>query len=135
MTSKPRLSALLLLTLTLSLGACANSPEERLAGARAAAADKNLDNFAKFFTRQSANFLRDMTHAAARSKIPYLKDPFAVLPEGDVEEVTTEGTATVIKVKGRKGSAEIWMIMENDEWSIDLYSLQALWSPLRGGGS
>lgn len=135
MISTPRRLALLLLSLTLLLGACAATPEERLAQARAAAEAKDLDAFAKFFTRQSANFLRDMERSAARSKIPYLKDPFSVLPEGDVEAVTTEGSSTIIKVKGKRSSAEIWMIMENDEWAIDLYSLEALWTPLRGSDS
>lgn len=135
MMSTPRRLALLLLSLTVLFGACAATPEERLAQARAAAADKNLEAYTKFFTRQSANFLRDMDRAAARSKIPYLKDPFSVLPEGDVESVTTEGASTIIKVKGQRKSAEIWMIMENDEWAIDLYSLEALWTPLRGSGT
>jgi len=135
MMSTLRRKALFLVTLTTLLGACGTPPEERLAQARAAAADKNMESFSKFFTRQSANFLRNLTRAAARSKIPYLKDPYSILPEGDIEDITTEGLSTIIKVKGKKGSAEIRMFMENDEWSIDVYSLKALWTPLNGAGS
>lgn len=119
----------------LLVAACTAAPEERLAQARAAAADKNMDAFSTFFTRQSANFLRDMVRTASRSKIPYLKDPYKILPEGDIESVTTEGLSTLIKVKGKRTSEEIRMFMENDEWSIDVYSLKALWAPLVGGGS
>jgi len=132
-TSPPK--ALLIVLISLFLGACGVGPEERLAQARAAAADKNLEHYAAFFTRQSAGFLRDMARSAARSKIPYLKDPFALLPEGDLEKVTTEGLSTVLKIKGKKGSVEIRMFMENDEWCIDVYSLKGLWAPLEGGGS
>jgi len=129
-----RRKALFVVILTSLLGACAATPEERLEQARAAAQEKNMEAFSKFFTRQSGAFLRDLTRAAARSKIPYLKDPYAILPEGDVEEVTTEGLSTIIKVKGKRGSQEIRMFMENDEWSIDGYSLKGLWTPLKGGG-
>lgn len=132
--STSRSRALAVLAFVFVLGACGTPPEERLAQARAAAADKNLEAYAKFFTVKSANFLRDMSRAAARSKIPYVKDPFALLPEGDVEDVKTEGLSTVLKVKGKRGSAEIRMFMENDEWSIDVYSLPALWAPLHAGG-
>jgi len=135
MMSTLRRKALFVVTLASLLGACAATPEERLAQARAAAADKNMESFSKFFTRQSGNFLRDLTRSAARSKIPYLKDPYAILPEGDIEGVTTEGLSTIIKVKGKRASAEIRMFMENDEWSIDVYSLPGLWTPLKGGGS
>jgi hypothetical protein len=130
-TSRPRVW--LLVALGALLTACSTGPEERLAQARAAAADKNLDEFVKYFTRDSANLLRDMVRAGDRSKIRYLRDPFSVLPEGDVEDVKTEANYTVLKVKGRRGNAEIRMFMENDEWSIDLFSLDALWEPLRGG--
>ena len=119
----------------LLIAACTTPPEERLTQARAAAADKDMDAFSKFFTQHSANFLRDMVRTAARSKIPYIKDPFKILPEGDIESVTTEGLSTLIKVKGKRSSDEIRMFMENDEWSIDVYSLKALWAPLAGGGS
>jgi len=117
----------------LAATACGTPPEERFTLARAAAADKDLEKFAGFFTRQSAGLLRDMKRAADRSKIPYLKDPFSVLPEGDLEEVTLEGNAAVLKVKGKKKAVEVRMYMENDEWSIDLYSLPGLWAPLKGG--
>lgn len=117
----------------LAVTACGTPPEERFALARAAAADKDLEKFASFFTRQSAGLLRDMTRAAQRSKIPYLKDPFSVLPEGDIEEVTLDGNAAVLKVKAKKKATEVRMFMENDEWSIDLYSLPGLWAPLKGG--
>jgi hypothetical protein len=135
MMSTLRRMALFVVTLSSLLGACAATPEERLVQARAAAEEKNMEAFSKFFTRQSASFLRDMQKAAARSKIPYLKDPYSILPEGDIEEVTTEGLSTIIKVKGKRGSDEIRMFMENDEWSIDVYSLKALWKPLKGDRS
>ncbi len=112
--------------------ACSAGPEERLTAARAAASDKDLEAFAKFFTQDSANLLRDMVAAGERSKIRYLKDPFSVLPEGDLEDVLIDGNSAILKVKGRRGSEEIRMFMENDEWSIDLYSLKGLWAPLRG---
>lgn len=121
----------LIALLPLVLIGCGTEPIERFAQARAAAEDKNLDNFAKFFTRDSAIFLRNMVVTATRSRIPYLKDPFSVLPEGDVEDVLVEGNSAVLKVKGRT-TAEVRMFMENDEWSIDVFSLPKLWEPLGG---
>lgn len=117
--------------LPLLLVGCTTDPVERLTQARAAAADKNLENFAKFFTRDSAIFLRNMEAASKRARIPYVRDVFAVLPEGDVEDVLIDGSAAVLKVKGRR-PAEVRMFMENDEWSIDLFSLPAMWEPLGG---
>jgi hypothetical protein len=121
----------LIALIPLVLVGCGTEPTERFAQARAAAEDKNLDNFAKLFTRDSAIFLRNMVANAARSRIPYLKDPFSLLPEGDVEDVLVEGNAAVLKVKGRTTS-EVRMFMENDEWSIDVFSLPKLWEPLGG---
>lgn len=115
----------------LLLVACSTEPTERYAQARAAAEDKNLDNFAKFFTRESAIFLKNMVQAGTRSRITYLKDPFSVLPEGDVEDVLVEGNSAVLKVKGR-ATSEVRMFLENDEWAIDLFSLPKMWEPLGG---
>lgn len=121
----------LIALLPLVLLGCGTEPTERFTQARAAAEDKNLDNFTKFFTRDSAIFLRQMEASAKRSRIAYLKDVFSVLPDGDVEDVLVEGNAAVLKVKGR-ATVEVRMFMENDEWSIDVFSLPKLWEPLGG---
>lgn len=121
----------LIALLPLVLIGCGTEPTERFAQARAAAEDKNLENFTKFFTRDSAIFLRQMETAAKRSRIQYLKDIFSVLPDGEVEEVLIEGNSAVLKVKGR-AKVEVRMFMENDEWSIDVFSLPKVWEPLGG---
>jgi len=117
--------------ISLLLVGCSAGPTERYVQAQAAAADKNLDNFSKFFTRNSAIFLRNMDKAGTRSRIPYIKDAFSILPEGDVEDVLVDGKSAVLKVKGRS-VVEVRMFMENDEWSIDVFSLPSLLKPLGG---
>lgn len=122
----------LLVLVSALLGACSDTPEERFAKARSAADDKDLETYAKFFTERSANFLRDMVRNGDRSKIRYLRDPFSILPDGDIEDVKTEDKSTVLKIKGDRQEAEVRMFLENDEWSIDVFSLDALWEPLHG---
>jgi hypothetical protein len=130
-TTIPGRTWLLVLCCAL-FAACSETPQERLAQARTAADDKDLEKFTKFFTERSAGFLRDLVRNGDRSKIRYLRDPFSFLPEGDVDYVTTAGKSTLLKIKGKRGSAEIRMFLENDEWAIDVFSLKALWDPLYG---
>ncbi len=126
-----RVAHFTVISLLLFVVGCAAEPTERYVQAQAAAADKNLDNFTKFFTRDSAIFLRNMDKAGSRSRIPYIKDTFSILPEGDVEDVLIDGNSAVLKVKGRS-VVEVRMFMENDEWSIDVFSLPSLLKPLGG---
>ena len=123
-----RIACLLLLTTSV---ACDTPPEERFAGARSAAENKELPAYMKFFTRRSAAFLRDMLANGSRSKMVYLKDPFTLLPAGDVEEIVVDGNSALVKVKGQKGIEELVMLRENDEWSIDLFSLAKFWQPMK----
>ncbi len=99
---------------------------------RAAAADKNLENYTKLMTRESGIFLRNAVENQKRSKFEYLKDPFDLVPEGDVEDTIIEGKVAVLKLAGKKGAVELRMFMENDEWALDIFSLPALWKPLGG---
>ncbi|MFO0746527.1 MAG: hypothetical protein U1F43_12760 [Myxococcota bacterium] len=121
----------IVLLLALLVAACGTPPEERLAQARLAAENKDLPLFLKYFTRRSAAFLRDLAANQARSKMQYLKDPLLVLPPGDLEEVNIDGKSAILKVKGKGKADEIRMFMENDEWSIDVFSLTRFWQPLR----
>lgn len=124
----------IVLLFALLVAACGTPPEERLAQARLAAENKDLPAYLKFFTRRSAAFLRDMEANAMRSKMRYLKDPYTVLPPGDVEEIGIDGNSAILKVKGKGPADEIRMFMENDEWAIDVFSLKRLWEPLRENG-
>jgi len=127
-------SRIALLFVSLVLAACGTPPEKRLESARAAAEEKDLLAYSKFFTRHSGAFLRDMVANATRAKMTYIKDPFTLLPPGDVEEIAIDGNSAILKVKGPKGPEEIRMFMENDEWSIDLFSLRKFWQPLAEAG-
>jgi hypothetical protein len=118
--------------LSLLCWGCAAAPEERLALASAAAADKNLESFTKVMTRDSGIFLRNAVENQKRSRFEYLKDPFDIIPEGDVAEMTIEGKVAILKLAGKRGPVELRMFMENDEWSLDIFSLPDLWKPLGG---
>lgn len=118
----------------LALVACGKPPAERLDAARLAADNKDLPEYTKYFTRSSAAFLREMVANGTRAKMPYIKDPFLLIPQGDVEEVAIDGNSAILKIKGPKGSDEIRMFMENEEWSIDLFSLTKFWQPLKEAG-
>ncbi|MCA9515259.1 MAG: hypothetical protein KC635_09980 [Myxococcales bacterium] len=135
-TTSPRtgLARLLLaLLLGLALTACADPPEERYAQALKAAEDKDFDTFRTFFTERSAEFLRDMKTAGERMKRYYMKQPFEVLPTGDIEEVYVKDNFAAIKVKTRGKTQEVHMFNEKDHWVIDLFSLDGFWAPLTQG--
>jgi hypothetical protein len=121
---------LALLFSTIALVACTTPPAERLALVRTAAADKNLESFTKLMTRDSGIFLRNLVENGKRSKIEYLDDPFAILPEGDVDEVLIEGASAILKIKGKSGPVEVRMFLENDEWALDIFSLPKVWAPI-----
>lgn len=129
-----RWPSFLLALMMLCLVACQSSPDERYAKARLAAENKDAPLFLSFFTRKSAAFVRDMTANGTRSKINYVKEPFGLLPQGDVENVVVDGNSALLTVKSKSGSDEIRMFMENDEWAIDVFSLPKLWAPLRENG-
>ncbi len=121
---------LLALTLGGALIACGEAPEERLAQARTAADRKDTDAFRSFFTEKSAELMRDFEIAGKRSKLYYTKDPFALLPGGDIDEVFVKDNLAVITVKDRGKKKKIRLYMENGQWAIDLFSLETLWEPL-----
>ncbi|MCC6622850.1 MAG: hypothetical protein IT385_16435 [Deltaproteobacteria bacterium] len=120
--------------MSLVLVACGTPPEKRLEAARLAAENKELGEYTKYFTRHSGAFLREMIANGTRAKMPYIRDPFTLIPPGDVEEIAIDGNSAILKIKGPKGSDEIRMFMENDEWSIDLFSLTKFWQPLKEAG-
>lgn len=132
MTRRP--SLILALVAVLFLVACGSSPDERYAKAVLAAENKDQPAFLSFFTRKSAAFVRDMLANGVRSKINYIKDPFLLLPIGELEGVVIDGNSALLTVKGKNRTDEIRMFMENDEWSIDVFSLPRFWEPLRENG-
>lgn len=134
-TTTPRGLAALLLALCLgvALAACADPPEERYEQALRAAENKDFDLFRSYFTERSAELLRDMQTAGQRMKRYYMKEPFAILPKGDIDEVYVKDNFASLKVKVRGQTEEVRMFNEKDHWVIDLFSLSAFWAPLSQG--
>jgi hypothetical protein len=121
----------LMFLLLLSLAACSSSPEERYGKLKAAIEADDFEGFTSYFTFDSNAAIRDMLANGTRSKIPYIKDWKKLVPVAEVEEVDIRGRVAFVKLAG-KGKQEIRMLLEHDEWCVDLLGLPAYWQPLKG---
>jgi hypothetical protein len=108
------------------------SPQERLASARAAAEQKQLDAYLLHFTAQSAEILRGLHDTWSRTKgnYGYTKDIFKLLPEGEITEEMDRGPAHLIKLGQKQKEVELTFLKEHAVWVIDGMQLPGLWQPM-----
>jgi hypothetical protein len=118
--------------LAVGLVACSDAPEARYEKLKAAIEDDDFETFTSFFTLESSATIRDMMANGQRSKIHYIKDWKTLVPVGDVAEVEIVGQVAFLKVGEGKRAEEIRMLLEHDEWCVDLEGLTAYWQPLKG---
>ncbi len=119
--------------LAVGLVACSDAPEARYEKLKAAIEEEDFEAFTSFFTMESNATIRDMLENGQRSKIRYIKDWKTLVPVGDVEDVEVVGQVAFLKIAGGRDKNELRMLLEHEEWCVDLKGLTAYWQPLKGG--
>lgn len=128
--------ALALLTVTLGLAACGESPEDRYKEAVTAASDaEDIEDYLLYFTAASAETLRGIDATAKRTgRFKYVDDIRKLLVAGEITEVEERGELRILKVADGKATFDVWMVQEGGRWVIDALHLAPLWKPLTESG-
>ena len=134
---RPRLRGLLSATLVVGalvgLAGCGQSAREVYSEAATAAGAKDFDAFCGWLTERSATLVRGVQAASdeSRGRSQYLKDPFALLPSGDVQAEEQKGNLTILKVgRSERDAEEVLLLLEPDGWRIDVLDSPRFWDPL-----
>ena len=124
-----------LLLLSLLLGGCSDGPEDVYQRAKEAKEKKDLKAYYECFTDQSAKSMKKLV--AIQKRHEYLKDPFELLPSGEVvgepkfEKRQGEEVKAILKVKEKTKTRtlthELTFIREGEEWKIHVFQLPRYW--------
>ena len=124
---------LALLVLPVVVASCSKAPEDTWARARQARRDADTATYLACFTAHTQKVLANLQafEDSTRKRFPWLKDPFALLPDDDpTQPAHVDGNVARLRVGTGKRELEAVLVREGGEWRIEGLELPTFWAPL-----
>ena len=122
-----------LLAALIVASSCAKGPEATWQVAQRARRDKDTPTYLQCFTARTQKVLAnlDAFQQSTRKDLSWLKDPFALLPEGAaVGPAAVDGNVARLRVGEGRHEVEAVLVREAGQWRIEGLELPTFWAPL-----